>query len=57
MKLCDYEDGTAFIVLSRSDFVDPSRFEDYAEFMNQDPNRSFITVPVDSARCITKEVG
>lgn len=56
MNLCDYEDGTAFIVLYKSDFVNQSRFKDYAEFMNQDTNAGFITIPVDSTRVITKEV-
>ena len=50
MKLCDYEDGTAYIILLESDFKNPSRFKDYADFMNQDESDGLVVVPVDSFR-------
>ena len=48
MKYIDYEDGTAYIVLCKGDFVSESRFKDYADFMNQ--KGDIIRVPIDSER-------
>ena len=48
MKYCDYEDGTAYIILCKGDFVSESRFKAYSMFMNQ--TGDIIKVPIDSDR-------
>lgn len=45
----DFADGTAFIVLMESDFVNKERFAQYVNFMKQNGAKK-IEIPIDSKR-------
>ena len=54
MNITDFEKGTSYIVLCKSDFKDEYRFEAYCKFMGVHENAPIIVVPIDYERAMRR---